>query len=238
VAHCDGKILELNEVELQPTMKLELHFCRNRPRLLGATKRIEHAKDLAGKHQYDEALDLFREAAKVDPFEPDAHYQSGMVFCEQRLYSQAVDEYELCETLAPGWYFCRSDLWVARRLAMGELPHEVFLGMRFLQDGPPDAKEKMDLATRMRSEARAIPLFGFLHGKLLQEAGRPKEAFQLWSKALQGEVEPDVRTRILVSLAPLEENADRRRQLLQEALESNGNLIAAAGAALSLRFSK
>jgi len=236
VAQRDGKVLELDEVELQPTMKLEMHFWRNRPGLPGATKRIERGKELAGKRQYDEALELFREAASIDPYEPDAHYQAGMVLCEQQLYPQAVEEYETCELLAPGWYFCRSDLWVAKRLALGIMPHEVFLGMRFLQDGPPDPKEKMNLATRMRPQAETIPLFAFLSGKLLQDAGRPKEAAQLWRKALDGEVESDVRTRILLSLAPLEEDVDKRRQLFQEAVELNGNLIAAAGAALSLRF--
>lgn len=235
VAHCDGKVLELDEVELQPTMKLEMHFWRNRPGLPGATKRIEGGKELAGKRQYDEALELFREATNIDPYEPDAHYQAGMVLCEQQLYPQAVDEYETCESLAPGWYFCRSDLWVAKQFALGAMPHEVFLGMRFLQDGPPDAKEKMNLATRMQPQAGPIPLFSFLFGKLLQEAGRSEEAAQLWRKTLDGEVESDVRTRILFSLAPLED-ADKRRQLYQEALELNGNLIAAAGVALSLRL--
>src|SRR6266700_496186 len=236
VAHSDGKVLELDEVELQPTMKLEMHFWRNRPGLPGATKRIERGKELAGKRQYDEALELFREAASIDPYEPDAHYQAGMVLCEQQLYPQAVEEYETCESLAPGWYFCRSDLWVAKQLALGVMPHEVFLGMRYLQDGPPDAKEKMNLATRMRPQAETIPLFTFLFGKLVQDAGRPKEAAQLWRRALDGDVESDVRTRILLSLAPLEEDAHKRRQLFQEAVELNGNLIAAAGAALSLKF--
>lgn len=236
VAHFDGKVVELDEVELEPTMKLELHFWRNRPGLAGATKRIERGKALAAKRQYDEALELFREAATIDPYEPDAHYQAGMVLCEQQLYPQAVEEFETCETLAPGWYFCRSDLWVAKQLALGAMPHEVFLGMRFLQDGPPNAKEKMDLANRMRSHAEAIPLFALLFGKLLQETGRPKEAAQLWRKALEDDVESDVRTRMLLSLSTLEEDADRRRQLLHETVELNGNLIAAAGAALSLRF--
>jgi hypothetical protein len=125
---------------------------------------------------------------------------------------------------------------VAKQLALGVMPHEVFLGMRFLQDGPPDAKEKMNLATRMQPQAESIPLFAFLFGKLLQDAGRPKEAAKIWRITLDGDVESDVRTRILISLAPLEEDAGKRRQLYQEAVELNGNLIAAAGAALSLRF--
>jgi len=96
----------------------------------------------------------------------------------------------------------------------------------------------MNLATQMQSQAEAIPLFGFWYGNLLQQSGRPKEAVQLWRKALENDAEPDVRTRILLSLAQLEDDAGRRRQLLQEAVKLNGNLLAAAGAALSLRFGK
>lgn len=238
VAHFNGQVCEMDEVELQPTMKLQMHFCRNRPGLPGATKRIQHGKALAGKQQYNDALELFREAAKIDPHEPDAHYQTGMVLCEQRLYPQAIEEYETCDALAPGWYLCRSDLWVARQLALGAMPHEVFLALRFLQDGPPNAKEKMELASRLRSQAGAIPLFALLFGKLLQESGRPGEAVELWRKALEDDSEPDVRTRLLVTFSTLEQDADKRRSLLKEAVELNGNLIAAAGAALSLRFGK
>jgi tetratricopeptide (TPR) repeat protein len=238
VAHRDGKEMELDEVEFQPSMKLEMRFCRNRPSLPGASKRVERGKELAGKQRYDEALALFSEAAKVDPHEPDSHYQAGMVLCEQRLYSQAIEEYELCERLAPGWYFCRSDLWVARRLALGAMPHEVFLGMRFLQDGPPDAAKRMEVATQMRSHAEAVPAFALLFGKLLEDAGRQKEAVDVWREALKGDVDSDVRTRLLVSLSAVEQDAGRRRQLLQEAAELNGNLVAGAGAALSLRFGK
>src|SRR6185369_15070552 len=158
-----------------------------------ATRRVERGKALAGKGQYDDALELFREAANIDPYEPDAHYQAGMVLCEQRLYPQAVEEYETCETLAPGWYFCRSDLWVAKQLALGAMSHEVFLGMRFLQDGPPDAEKQIKLANEMRRHADAIPLFTFLFGRLLQESGRPTEAAELWREAINGEVESDVR---------------------------------------------
>src|SRR5437899_4539470 len=67
VAHCDGNVMELDEVEMKPSMKMEMHFWRNRPSLPGASKRVERGKELAAKQQYDEALDLFREAAKVDP---------------------------------------------------------------------------------------------------------------------------------------------------------------------------
>lgn len=236
VAHLDGKVLELDEIENQPSMKLELHFWRNRPSLPGASKRLERGKALASKRQYDEALELFREAAKIDPYEPDAHYQAAMVLCEQQLYPQAVEEYETCEALAPGWYFCRSDLWVARQLALGAMPHEVFLAMRFLQDGPPEASERMNIASKMRPYAEAIPLFMFLYGQLLQQTGKSKEAALLWQRALEGDVEPDVRSRLLVTLSAVEKEAKRRRQLLQEAVELNGNLIAAAGASLSLRF--
>src|SRR6266404_4570339 len=181
---------------------------------------------------------MLRGAEKVGRNEPDAHYQAGMALCEQQLFPQAVEEYEVCETLAPGWYFCRSDLWIARRLALGAIPHEVFLGLRFLQDGPPNANERMKLATLIRPQANTIPLFALLFGQLLVQAGRPKEAAELWREALKGDVDSDVRTRLLVTLSQTEVDPGQRRQLLQEAVELNGNLVAAASATLALRFGK
>jgi hypothetical protein len=96
----------------------------------------------------------------------------------------------------------------------------------------------MELVTRMRPQAHAVPLFALLFGKVLQEAGRPTEAANVWREALNGDVDLDVRTRLLVDLSTVEEDARRRHQLLQEAAELNGNLVAAAGARLSLRFGK
>jgi tetratricopeptide (TPR) repeat protein len=219
-------------------VELKLNFWRNRPGLPGATKRIDRGKALAEKGQSDDALESFREAAKIDPYEPDAHYQAGMVLCEQQLYLQAVEEYEICESLAPGWFFCRSDMWVARQLALGVMPHEVFLALRFLQDGPPNARKRMEIANRIQFHASTIPLFALLYGNVLQAAGRHREASQLWHRAIEANPEPDVRTRLLVSLSTLEENADKRQGLLEAAADLNGNLIAAAGAVLSLRFGR
>jgi tetratricopeptide (TPR) repeat protein len=243
VAGPEEKLIELDEVvvEIAPSWKLEFHLWRNRPALPGATQRIRRGKELAGKLQYDEALGLFREASKVDPYEPDAHYQAGLALCGQQLYLQAVEEYEICETLAPGWFCCRSDLWIARRLALGAMQHAVFLGLRFLQflqDGPPNVPQRMDVATLLRPQADAIPLFALLYGRLLHETGRSKEAAELWRGALKGDVDSDVRSRLLLDLSMVEEDAGRRRELLLEAVELKGNLIAAAVAAVSLKFGK
>jgi tetratricopeptide (TPR) repeat protein len=241
VAGPEEKLIELDEVELAPTMKLETHLWRNRPSLPGATQRIRRGKELAGKLQYDEALGLFREASKVDPYEPDAHYQAGLALCGQQLYLQAVEEYEICEALAPGWFYCRSDLWIARRLALGAMQHAVFLGLRFLQfleGGPPNVPQRMEVATLMRPQADAVPLFALLYGRLLHETGRSKEAAKLWRGALKGDVDSDVRSRLLLDLSMVEEDAGRRRELLLEAVELKGNLIAAAVAAVSLKFGK
>jgi tetratricopeptide (TPR) repeat protein len=237
VAHWNGKVMEVDEVDLKAAEKMEVQlvFWRNRPSLPGATNLIKQGKELGSKQQRDEALELFREAANIDPYEPDAHYQAGMALCEQRLYPQAVEEYEICEGLGPGWYFCRSDLWVAQRLALGAIPHETFLAMRFLQDGPRNAKERLNLANQWRDRVDGIPLLALLVGIALHENGRAKEAAEMWRRAIENEAEPDVRTRLLVSLSGLEEDRAKRRDLLQQAAELNGNLIASAAAALSLR---
>src|SRR5687767_15056856 len=237
MAKANGQVVELDEVEVKSSGEFELHFCRNRPSLQGATNRIQRGKELAAKGQIDEGLELFREAAKIDPFDPDAHYQAGMALCEQRLYPQAMEEFEICEKLAPGWYFCRSDLWMAQQLALGAMPHEIFIAIRFLQDGAAEAKEKLRVASEIRAHAAGVPPFGLLFGAVLEENGRVKEAAEVWRAALDREPEPDVRTRLLLSLSVVEEDREIRQRLLREAVELNGNLIAAAAAMLSLRSS-
>ncbi len=145
----------------------------------------------------------------------------------------ALGGIEISPVLAP-----ESEIKRAIGAILGAMPHEVFLGLRFLQDGPPNASERIELATCMRSQAQGIPLYALLFGKLLGEAGRPKEAAELWREALEHDGDSDVRTRLLVALSVVEGDAGRRRQLLQEAAGLNGNLVAAAGAALSLRFNR
>jgi hypothetical protein len=78
-------------------------------------------------------------------------------------------------------------------------------------------------------------LFGLLLGAALEENGRVKEAAEVWRAALDQQPEPDVRTRLLLSLSVVEEDREIRQRLLGEAVELNGNLIAAAAASLSLR---
>ncbi len=97
---------------------------------------------------------------------------------------------------------------------------------------PPNPKRSC------RGQAQLIPLFALLFGDLLEKIGQKKEAAEIWREALKTDVDSDVRTRLLFDLSKVEEDAGRRRQLLQEAVELNGNLVAGATAALSLRFGK
>ena len=85
----------------------------------------------------------------------------------------------------------------------------------------------------MRHE-KAQSLLHLARGKILRATQRAKEAEAAYRFGLDVADEPDVRTRLLVDLAAVVDAADERRELLQEAVDLNGNLVAAATAALVL----
>lgn len=66
-------------------------------------------------------------------------------------------------------------------------------------------------------------------------AGRESDARAALRAGLQADPDPDVRTRLLVELGTLTDDADERNGLYREAVTLNGNLLAAASAAVALR---
>jgi len=108
------------------------------------------------------------------------------------------------------------------------------VGFGVLAGQAPDVISPLYLTTVNYSVAWWQGNIGFRRPQLrLIQSLKPAEDVEF---KLEGDVDSDVRTRLLVELSAAEEDAGRRQQLLQEAVESNGNLVAAAGAALSLRF--
>ena len=71
-------------------------------------------------------------------------------------------------------------------------------------------------------------------GESLLKLDRRKDAEGSFRKGLISSHEPDFKTRLLVDLALVLESGEEKRRLLHEARELNGNLIAAAMAAVTL----
>jgi predicted Zn-dependent protease len=72
-------------------------------------------------------------------------------------------------------------------------------------------------------------------GNNLARAGREADARAALLAGLAVDPDPDVRTRLLAESGTLTEDAVEREGYYREAVALNGNLVAAASAALSLR---
>jgi tetratricopeptide (TPR) repeat protein len=235
VAVVDGRHYELDEVGPIRVGKVQLVFERNRVTLRPATVLTQQGETLGGASRYEEALDAFRAAARSDPLDPHARYEEGLTLLYLRRYAEAVDSYEAAEGLAPGWFHCRADLWLARELALGHLGHELFLALRALEDGSLPPAEKVRLAEQGLGAAPGLMPLHLFRGKGLAGLGRVREAEAAYRRGLSCPGDPDVKTRLLVELGLTVTSAEEKRRLLTEARELNGNLVAAAMATLALR---
>jgi tetratricopeptide (TPR) repeat protein len=189
----------------------------------------------AGK--FAEALEAFSAATAADPFDPHSHYLRGLTLLNLRRYAEAVVSYRTTEHLAPGWFHCRADLWLAEQLALGEVSHEVFLALHLLEDGQETPEEKVCLAEQVLANAPGLAPLHFLRGKSLVQLGRLPDARAAYRDGLACSPERDLKTRLLVELGMQLDDPQERIVLLREAQTLAGNLIASAAATLLLRTS-
>lgn len=208
-------------------------FMRNRIELQPSTDEVASGTAAAERGDREVALDHFRRAAAADHFNPWPSCHASMALLELRRYGEAVESYRRTEALAPGWYHCRGDRWLAERLAAGDVDHAVFQAVRQLLDGRMATDQTVVLAeaTLARCELGEVRL---ALGDALVKLGRNAEAEAAYRRGLAGTDEPDARTRLLVSLGNAVADRAERRQLLHGAVELSGNLVSAAMARILL----
>jgi tetratricopeptide (TPR) repeat protein len=214
--------------------EVKVIFERNRVSLRPSLLLTEEGKTLARTGRYGEALELFHQASKADRFNPAPRYQEGFSLLHLRRYSEAVEAFQATEALAPGWFHCRSFLWLARQLSRGNIDHRLFVFLRMLEDGPMPLPDKVREAQRVLAKGFEFPLLYLIHGEHLLELKRTAEATEMFRKGLAVAIEPDVRSRLLVNLAFVQEWQPEKKRLLRAVLKINGNLFAQAIAALAL----
>lgn len=234
VAMLNGVRCEVDEIEAPRGRRVQFVFERNRLTLRPAEELTRRGAELGSQGKYDEALDLFREAAQADPFDPQGRYQEGYTLLHLRRYADAVASYRATEALAPGWFHCRSDLWLAQQLADGDLGHDTGVAALMLGDSPLPPEPRAHLAEQILSCAPELPHACLELGKNLAQLGRRAEAQDAYRRGLARAEEPDIRTRLLVELGALVEDRRQRTTLLWQAKQLNGNLVAAAMAAVLL----
>jgi tetratricopeptide (TPR) repeat protein len=230
----DGAALELDEVTTFGG-RIRFSFQRDRIALRRASALVEEGERLGAQGELDAALAKFREASALDPQFAHARYQEGFTLCVLRRYDEAIEAYRTTERLAPGWFHCRADLWIAQQLAAGKIDHETFEALRELEDGPAEPDAKLALADKTIERAAHVPGLHLERGRQLARLGRPADAMAALRDGLARDPDPDIRTRLLVQLAILTDGKAERTQLFEEAVRVEGNLVAAATARLALR---
>ncbi len=138
-----GDEFELDEITPNPEVHYQFIFQRNRISLQMAKTLVRQGNELASSGQLAEALEKYQAASEVDPHDPEPVYQSGMCLIEMGMYAKAQEAYEEVERLAPGWFRCRFDRWLADALEKGDVSDDEFRLLRLLEDGGlPSEKAK------------------------------------------------------------------------------------------------
>jgi tetratricopeptide (TPR) repeat protein len=231
----DGHRYEVDDAPRAVNNRIAFEFERNRLSLGRSNALVRKGEQAGSDGRPADALLLFQQAAPLDPYNPEPHYQAAVALMDLGRASDAVEELRVTEELAPGWFQCRSDLWLAEQVALGNLRTEVFTALRALSDGPGTPEQKGSLAGSAVAKGVALAPLHLLHGAALAASGRPVEAEAACRRGLSVAREPDVRTRLLVQLAQVLPAGDERTLLLKDARALRGNLVASATASYLLR---
>lgn len=224
---------ELEDIELTD-VQMQFQFKRNRITPTAAEQSCKNGIILGMNGRFEDALKAFELASRMDPYDPDPHYKKAFTLLQLRRYDEAVDEFKTTEKLAPGWYQCRSDLWLAEQLQSKRYPHSVFDALCYLADGKDEAQKKLEKTRAWIEKHPDFAPYHFFLGKQLQEQNDPAAAKDAFLKALALAEDDDLKTRILVSLAIIAEPGEERLGYLGQAASINGNLISAAMAKVML----
>lgn len=229
----DGTQLELDEITGVGEGSYKFHFERNRISLQKTGILVQQGNGLASDGNLADALEKYQEAMEVDPHDPDPVYQSGTCLLELGAYEQAREAYEEVERIAPGWFRCRSDIWLARSLEEGVVSEEQFRVLRGIEDGGMDPQQSLSLITQAIDRFPDFAPFHLLCGELHGRLGNESEAERWHRSGLRHVQEPDLESRLLCALASLlPKDAAERKEVVERAMSLDGSLVAAATAKL------
>jgi tetratricopeptide (TPR) repeat protein len=231
-----GALFELDEIPPLKDRGVEFIFFRNRMYLARATALLERGQALQQQGHLEQALSLFREARRIDPHAPGPPYAEAAALLHLQRASEAVACYDQVEALAPGWFHCRAERWLAAGIAAGRIPHGAFPALCTLESWTLSADENVQLARKGVSDFPDVPAFYLYLGVYLAQLGRSEEALGVLAEGLKRNDEPDMRSRLLVQETFHEKPSPERDRKLHEAMAPGGNLAAAAMAAVELRL--
>ncbi len=207
----DGTELELDELSNVAEGRYEFQFRRDRLQLQKAATLVRQGNELASSGKLADALEKYQEAVEIDPHDPDPVYQSAVCLLEMGAYGKAREAFEEVERLAPGWFRCRSDRWLAASLEDGTVSDAEFRLLRVLEDGglPPAQARQIAIQAVERYPSFA-PLYLIL-GDLHRDGDDFALAVACYRKGLELVGEPDLESRLLSALAGLLPKESRER---------------------------
>jgi tetratricopeptide (TPR) repeat protein len=148
-------------------------------------------------------------------------------------YARARESFEEVERVAPGWFRCRSDRWLAGSLEEGTISDEEFRLLRALEDGGLESTEAIQLARQAVERYPGFAPFYLALGDLQRDGGDTNSAILSYRTGLELVAEPDLESRLLCALAAvLSVESPERRTLIERALGLDGSLVALASARL------
>jgi tetratricopeptide (TPR) repeat protein len=236
VALIADREVEIDDVESVPQGSMQFAFVRNRIMLESANGELERGRELGAEGDLEGALAAFDRACELDGYAPDPVYERAFTLAQLERYAEAIASYDRVEELAPGWFNSRSDRWLVAELAASRLEHPVLLACMTLEDGPQSSQDKAQLAEAMLGSGLDFPLLRLLLGNCLFQLGKHDEAREQYAKALEGDPEAHVKTRLHTRLGLPTGSFPGDRGHLEEAIATNGSLIAAAQAKIALQL--
>ncbi len=233
----DGEELELEEISHVADGKFQFQFRRNRAALAAATTLVSQGNALGSSERLADALEKFQQAQEIDEHDPDPVYQMGVCLLDLGAYAKAREAFEQVERLAPGWFRCRSDHWLADELDRGTITDTEYRLLRILDDSQLPHDEAMKIARKAINDFPAFAPFYLALGDLERNQRNQKKAIELYRRGLELVGEPDLESRLLCALAAvLPVDSSERAGLLTRLLTLSGSLVAqASGKLMQLR---
>ena len=234
VGNCENDSFEVDEIEhFEIGHKIAFVFVRNRLSLEKSTILVQQGNELASSGKLSDALDKYREAEQTDPFDPDPCYQSGACLLEIGAFEEARDAFAKVEQLAPGWFRCRSDKWLAELGLEENLSMDAYRTLRILEDGGLGNAMALSIAQQAVERYPDFAPFYLLLGESLRNAKDNSSAIEAYRHGLRVVEEPDLESRLLAALAiALPKDSVEKAELCQRVLKLNGSLMAAAAVRL------
>lgn len=215
-------------------IQFQFSYMRNRLSLPPSRhfERLGREVFIAG--EYEKATELLLKSIEADKFNPGPHYELGLVYIHLTQYEKALEQFNIVEQLAPGWFYNRHYIWITKAMINQDFNDNVFKLIYLLQEGNLTPQQRIAACEKAITQngLQSPPLFFHL-GVGYQQVKNIEYAKAAFKTVLIKESDDDLRTRALFNLAIIESDPEEKAKHLIECMQLSGNLTTAAIAAFS-----